>query len=56
MFGSTYIQHTYKKFARFHKAQRDNMCKVDNQALFYVKVLSETHLYHEMFYKYLQYM
>ena len=33
------------KFVRFHKARGGNMCKVDQQALSYVKVLSETHLY-----------
>ena len=36
MFGSTYIQ--------FGEALSSNMCKVDHQALSYVKVLSETHL------------
>ena len=33
------------KFARVYGAQSGNMCKVDHQALFYVKVLNETHLY-----------
>ena len=38
------VAHIYnlKKFGGFYKAQRDNMCKVDHQALSYVKVLSET--------------
>ena len=31
-----------KKFARFHKVQKRNLCKVDHKALCYVKVLSET--------------
>ena len=33
------------KFARFHKPQSDNMCKVYHQTLSYVEVLSETQLY-----------
>ena len=31
----------------FHKTQNDNICKVDQQALSYVKVLSEPHLLEE---------
>ena len=33
------------RFTRFHKAKIGNTCKVDHQALSYVKVLSETHLF-----------
>ena len=33
------------KFAHVYGAQSGNMYKVDHQALSYVKVLSETHLY-----------
>ena len=32
------------KFACIYGAQSGNMCKVDHQALSYVKVLNETHL------------
>ena len=37
------VAHIYNltKFGGFHKAQSGNMCKVDHQALSYVKVLSE---------------
>ena len=40
------VAHIYNftKFGGFHKAQSGNMCKVDHQALSYVKVLSEIHL------------
>ena len=40
------VAHIYNVaiFARFHKARSGNLCKVDHQALSYVKVLSETHL------------
>ena len=38
------------KFARVDGAQSGNMCKVDHQALSYVKVLNETHLLRHMLY------
>ena len=39
--------HVYNsvKYARFHKAQIRNICNVENQALSFVKVLSETQLW-----------
>ena len=43
VFSSTYIQMT--TFARFHEPQSGKNCKGDHQALSYVKVSSETHLY-----------
>ena len=33
------------KFARLHRTQSGNMCKLDHRALSHVKVLSETHLF-----------
>ena len=48
------VARTYnlKKFVRFHKAQSGNMCKVEHQALSYVKLLSKTHLSHDTIVKY----
>ena len=40
----SFCSYNLTKFVRFHKAQSVSMCKVDHQALSYVKVLSETHL------------
>ena len=44
MFPSTYVYTDLTKFALFHETQSGNMGKVNHQALFYVKVLSETRL------------
>ena len=45
VFRSMYMYvHNLMKFARCHTEQNGNMCKIDHQAFFDVKVLNETHL------------